>query len=54
MNYQIIQGWNNGIEKYRVYVKYKKLAEFKTKEEAINYINKLKLEKASITSDEQN
>lgn len=53
MKTQIVKGWTNGIEEYRVYVNQEKTAQFKTEKEAEEYIAKLKLEKATIADDEQ-
>jgi ribosomal protein S4E len=53
MKTQIVRGWTNGNEEYRVYVNQEKAAQFKTEEEAKNYVSKLKIEKASIADDEQ-
>lgn len=50
--YQIIKGWINNKEEYRVYINTKWIAQFKTEEEAKAYIKKLKIEKASIATDE--
>jgi hypothetical protein len=52
MTAQIVKGWTNQVEEYRVYVNQKVVAQFKTELEAIDYVAKLKLEKASIADDE--
>jgi hypothetical protein len=52
MTTQIVKGWVNQVEEYRVYVNQEVVAQFKTELEAIDYVAKLKLEKASIADDE--
>lgn len=52
MTVQIVKGWTNGNEEYRVYVNQERTIDFKTKEEAEAYAEKLKLEKATIADDE--
>lgn len=49
---QIVKGWTNGKEEYRIYVNTKWITQFKTEEEAKAYLEKLKIEKASIADDE--
>lgn len=55
MKTQIVKGWTNGIEEYRVYVNQIKAVQFPTHQEAFLYVEKLKqmnLEKATIADDE--
>jgi hypothetical protein len=58
MKTEIVKGWLNSEEHYRVYINWKREADFKTEEEAKAYLAKrltqIKLEKASIADDEQN
>ena len=51
--YQIVEGYTNGNREYRVYVNMYWVSQFKTREQAEEYIKKLKLEKASLADDEQ-
>jgi hypothetical protein len=56
MNTEIIKGWRNGVEEYRVYLNSNNIGHFKTYEEAFQHCEKLKQmfkEKASIADDEQ-
>lgn len=55
MKTQIVKGWTNGIEEYRVYVNQVKAVQFSTYQEAFLYVEKLKqmnIEKATIADDE--
>lgn len=55
MNIQIVKGWTNGTEEYRVYVNQVKAVQFSTHQEAFLYVEKLKqmnIEKATIADDE--
>jgi hypothetical protein len=56
MKTQIVKGWTNGKEEYRVYVNQVVAAQFPTYQEAFLYVEKLKqmsIEKATIANDEQ-
>lgn len=55
MKIQIVKGWTNGIEGYRVYVNGEKTLTFADEQRAKDYVERLKamqLEKASIADDE--
>ena len=55
MKIQIVKGWTNGNEEYRVYVNQNWVMQFPTYQEALNYQEKLKqmnIEKATIADDE--
>ena len=55
MKIEIVKGWTNGNEEYRVYVNQNWVMQFSTYQEALDYQEKLKqmnLEKASIADDE--
>jgi hypothetical protein len=55
MKIEIIKGWTNGNEEYRVYVNQNWVMQFPTYQEALNYQEKLKqmnIEKATIADDE--
>ena len=55
MKIEIIKGWTNGSEEYRVYVNQNWVMQFSTYQEAFDYSEKLKqmnIEKASIADDE--
>jgi hypothetical protein len=57
MKIEIVKGWTNGNEEYRVYVNQNWVMQFPTYQEAFLYVEKLKqmnLEKATIADDEQN
>ena len=53
---EIVKGYTNGVEEYRVYVKQQSVKQFKTLEEATEFkfrYERMLREKASIASDEQ-
>ena len=55
MKIEIVKGWTNGNEEYRVYVNQNWVMQFSTYQEAFDYSKKLKqmnIEKASIADDE--
>jgi lipase chaperone LimK len=55
MKTQIVKGWTNGTEEYRVYVNQLKAVQFSTYQEAFLYVEKLKqlsIEKATVADDE--
>lgn len=55
MKIEIVKGWTNGTEEYRVYVNQNWVMQFSTYQEAFDYSEKLKqmnIEKASIADDE--
>jgi hypothetical protein len=55
MKIEIVKGWTNGNEEYRVYVNQNWVMQFPTYQEALNYQEKLKqmnIEKATIADDE--
>jgi hypothetical protein len=55
MKIEIVKGWTNGNEEYRVYVNQNWVMQFSTYQEAFDYSEKLKqmnIEKASIADDE--
>ena len=55
MKIEIVKGWTNGTEEYRVYVNQNWVMQFPTYQEALDYQEKLKqmnLEKATIADDE--
>ena len=55
MKIEIVKGWTNGNEEYRVYVNQNWVMQFPTYQEALDYQEKLKqmnFEKASIADDE--
>jgi hypothetical protein len=55
MKIEIVKGWTNGNEEYRVYVNQNWVMQFPTYQEALDYQEKLKqmnLEKATIADDE--
>jgi len=55
MKIEIVKGWTNGSEEYRVYVNQNWVMQFSTYQEAFDYSEKLKqmnIEKASIADDE--
>jgi hypothetical protein len=55
MRTQIVKGWTNGKEEYRVYVNQVVAIQFPTYQEAFLYVEKLKqmnIEKATIADDE--
>jgi hypothetical protein len=55
MKIEIVKGWTNGNEEYRVYVNQNWVIQFPTYQEAFDYQEKLKqmnIEKATIADDE--
>ena len=55
MKIEIVKGWTNGNEEYRVYVNQNWVMQFPTYQEALDYQEKLKqmnIEKATIADDE--
>ena len=55
MKIEIVKGWTNGKEEYRVYVNQNWVMQFPTYQEALDYQEKLKqmnIEKATIADDE--
>ena len=55
MKIEIVKGWTNGNEEYRVYVNQNWVMQFTNYQEALNYQEKLKqmnIEKATIADDE--
>lgn len=55
MKIEIVKGWINGTEEYRVYVNQNWVMQFTTYQEALDYQEKLKqmnIEKATIADDE--
>lgn len=55
MKIEIVKGWTNGKEEYRVYVNQNWVMQFSTYQEALDHQEKLKqmnIEKATIADDE--
>lgn len=52
-DYVIVRGWTDGVQDYRLYINQELVKKFTCEGDAVEYINKLKIEKASISTDEQ-
>lgn len=55
MKIEIVKGWTNGQEEYRIYVNQNWVMQFPTYQEALDYqerVKQMNLEKATIADDE--